>query len=393
MSEKHAKHSPSSLDNLDKCVRFKHVEMEDASSEGTDLHAAYTANRTKALHDDEQKESVQGCIDYTASLLATESGPGEWFDMQEVRVVLRDLTWGHADRVLLHKTKPIAHVLDAKFTRVEGVHDFQIRTYGAAFCEMMAEAASRKQQLVLQSPETDSTWKIGVSTPLEHVTTHVMVPRLRKIDTAAHVPIELLASVRQEITELYERCNDPFEQPTPNEDTCQRCANAHRCPALSSTAISLSKGLGLPMPQDFDMSSTASPKDRGRAQVLAQAFENWAKGVKSFNTEFVDAGGEIPGFKMISRSTGARIDKEDTATAAILLRDMGVTTEDILNASRLSINDLTAIVAGGDPNRTKVRTKEEIIENLTGIIKAGAAKYLTRTRRRTDLEQLEEVNK
>lgn len=394
MSKLHAKRSPSTLDNLSHCVRFEHIPMEDAGTEGTDMHEAYTSGSLAGLLDDERKSAVQNCIDYTNSLLATEGGPDCWHDICEARLELRDLTWGHSDRILLHKTKPLAHVLDVKFTRVEGQHDFQLRTYGACLVEMFTEALANDDKLLrLQSSETGAVNVISlIQGRLEKVTTHLVAPRLRKIDVVEHNPMDLLVSVRQQIDMLYARCNDQLEPPTPNDVTCQRCANAPRCPALNKVAVTLSRGLGLPMPSEFELGARATPEDRARAEVLRRVFVNWAETVAEHNKEFVAAGGTIPGFKVITRSTGDRIDKEDTATAAILLRDMGVTVEDILNASRLSINDLVDIVAGGDPDRTKKGTKEEIVTALASVIKSGSTSYLSQERRIPPVQQLQEIN-
>lgn len=375
MARTHARYSPSKLDMLSLCLRFKHIEMEDGSAnEGTLLHEAYETGNLNGL-DAEQKRAVQPIIEYTDSLKATEGGPDCWLEVREERLTLKDLTYGSADRILIHKEKPIAHVLDAKFTRVEGNHWFQVRTYGAALVEMVNEGQF-----------------LSITKALEKVTTHIVAPRLGKLDIVEHGAQELLASVRAEIEHLYERLDDPFLPPTPHEDSCARCARASSCPALNKEIVHVGRKMGLPLPEQFAPDAMISLRDRAIGQLLASIFENWAKQVKSNNTEFVDSSGsDVPGFKMVTRSNGARIPREHTMEAVRLLKEAGYDESEILSACTISIPELAkaraAITAGGDEKDIK----EELKPLLATVTSESVSKFLQKTKRVEDVALLQQT--
>lgn len=373
MSKAHARHSPSSLDNLSRCVRFRYKERDDDSAdEGTDLHKATEDENLNGL-DSEQRTAVQQCLDYTHSLMATEGGPECWDIVKEVKVQLEDLTYGHPDRVLVHKTLPMAHVIDYKFTRVEGEHLFQVRCYGAGVVEM------------LRSPETESysalVDHLGCNLKcrnLETVTLHVVAPRLNDITVREFDAAELLRSVREEIEALYEKIDDPWTPETPG-DQCGNCARASKCPSLGVTAVVVSRGLGLPVPATFAADAIVDENDRACAQVLAAALQNWGEQVKKNNTEFVRNGGTVPGFKMIRRSTGARIPAERTEEAVVALRAAGYTDEELLQAMTLSIAKLAEFKASLTPGAQAKDIKEELRPLLADVISEGQAEFLQKT--------------
>jgi hypothetical protein len=328
---------------------------------------------------------VQQALDYTNSILASEGGPDCWDVIREPKLVLVDRTYGHADCVLLHKTKLIAHGIDAKFTRIEGQHSFQVRAYGAALYEMLLGDSD------VLVPIGDETYNCR---NLDWITTHVVAPRLKG---TAHEPEtynarDLYLAVCKEIDDLYERINNPFLPPTAG-DHCGNCGRAAICPALSTTAVAVSRGVGLPVPEAFAPDALVSLKDRAIAQVLAIALENWAKQIKENNNEFADQGGTIPGFKRVKRSTGARIPKESTPRAVELLKEAGMADEGmVLAASTISINDLAALKAELTPGANEKQIKEDLRETLAEVIREGSASYLQKERNKVpDAKLLEEI--
>lgn len=389
---KHAKHSPSSLDHLAKCVRFDHMEMDGSGAEGTDLHNVCATGDIKLLEDGEQLRVVTACLDYVDSVLATEGGPDAWHVMREVRVILKDLTYGHADKVLVHKTKPIVHAMDYKFTRVEGTHDFQIKTYGAGLVEMMLEAIDAGKPLVLKSHEFDEEHVIENVIKPEEIITHVICPRLHKIDRAEHNPVELLDNVRHDIEMLYARIDDPFTPPQSHPESCARCANAHRCPAMTQTAVTVGKKLGLPIPTNFAINAEATMEDRATAQVIVKALRQWCDAVNGFNLDYakLDPENNIPeGFIMINRSTGIRIDKANTAAAAQLLVESGdYMLEDILAACTLSLKEVSENRARNTKGLTIADSKEAAAQTLAGLVKEGSTSFLQLSRKKKPTKQL-----
>jgi len=351
---KHARYSPSKLDALQKCVRFKHIPMEDAATEGTDLHTAFETGSLTGLTP-EQSDVVQQALDYVGSLMA---GLGlDAIEIREGNCELKDLTYGQYDRLLLSANRKIAHVVDFKGIRVESDHGFQVRTYAAA----TLEADPR----------------------IETVTTHVLAPRLGQATDVATYGRELIASVRAEIAALYAEIDDPWRPPTPHEDICGRCANAAGCPAMGVTAMTVAKAIGLPAPSEFAPDKITSEYDRLVAQVIAVALLNWADQIKKNNTAYVaESGGEVPGFKLITSSTGLRIPKESTGEAVMVLKErMSLSEDELWSAASLSpgrLADLLTETRGG----LKADYKQQIQDVLGDIAHEGTKRYLQKVKRK-----------
>lgn len=382
---KHARFGPSTLDALRKCIRFRYDDSDaDAASEGTMLHEALETGCLAGL-DDEQKDAVQKILDYAESL--KEGKPDDWVHLRECKILLQDLTYGTADIILIHKTEPIAHVADGKFTRVEGDHDTQVQAYGSGLVEMIRDRIpiTDHDGNVLFDPDNVAYAE------LERVITHVVAPRTRTIGREEYEAKQLLELTRQDIIELYERVDDPFLPPTPDETLCGKCARAAKCPALNAVVKAAAPELGLPLPSDFDPSALVSAENRARAHILAGAFTKWAEQVKKNNNEFARQGGEVPGFTLRGRSTGMRIPKEYTAIAFDLLRQKGYTEDTLLEACSLALGALVKAEAA-DSSRTEAEIKEELHEILADYVSEGRTEFLQKSKRISDVKLLEQIN-
>ena len=364
----HHRHSPSKLDSLTKCLRFKYKQTEtqnDAANEGTELHKAFETGNLAGLNE-EQKTVVQMTRDYVDSLKAADGGPTEWLDMPEQHLVLKDRTYGTTDRVLIHKTLPKAIVIDAKFGRREGEHAFQVETYGAAVVENAVDLCGHE---------------------ITEVEVHVVSPRLRDFFVAKHDGQELLTSVRERIDTLYERLEDPFNPPTPHEDLCGLCDRADRCPALGKLVVDAAPKLGLPVPSAFAPDALVSDKDRAIAHVLAGAFENWAEQIKKNNTAFVNNGGTIPGFKLVTRSTGIRVPADMTSIALTTLLNNGISSDLLQESCTLVVGRLAKVMAEAS-GISEADAKETLRSMLADIAQEGQATFLQKTKRLSDEAQL-----
>lgn len=365
---KHARFSPSMLDNLSRCIRFKYVERkdEDAADEGTMLHKAFETGNLVGL-DNEQTQSVQSILDLVDSLKATNGGPSNWIELKEGKVMLEDLTFGTMDRALIHKYMPIAYVIDAKFTRRRSEHDMQLKTYAAALVEMTTD---RK---------------------LEKVTTVIAAPRIGEPEMETFDAQQLLVDVRKWVTDLYARIDDPFNEPTPHEDLCDKCNWAHKCPKLNAVVKQCVISLGLPLPSVFDPSAMTSDQDRMIGQVIAGALANWAEQVKHNNAEYVKATGDgntIPGFRLVSRSTGLRVNSELTPLAvSAIVTQLDQDEDFVLEHCTLAIGKLTKAIAE-KTGRLESEIKEEIKTALSDMVQEGTAEYLTKTKKVTDTSML-----
>lgn len=367
MSKKqHARYSPSALDRLSRCIRFKFVEsddMQDAADEGTMLHAAVESGNMTGL-DEMQKKDVQHCLDY---LMLLKSGKGVP-ELKEAKLVLADRTFGHADHVIIDLDNSTVHVLDWKFTRVEGEHDFQLTCYGAAVFEHLYNGDLKL---------ADGTMLL--CTTLHKIVTHVVAPRLHAPEVNEYQAQELYDSVVKRIDELYERIDNPFNPPTPEADLCSRCARASICPAISQSVVAAAPRIStLPMPEAFAPDALVNPQDRAFAHQLAQVFENWAEAVKKANTEYVKNGGEIPGFKLQTRSTGYVVPRESTLSALDKLAtafQWGI--DQVGGALKLSVTELAKQMAPLS-GKKESELKAEIVGALEGVGVNGSATFLAK---------------
>lgn len=366
---KHHKYGPSTLDALSKCVRFKYddAQDEDAASEGTELHAAAETGNTAGL-DEEQARCVDSARSY-AEFLKFEDGadPADWEDLREVRLELKDLTHGTADRVLINRKLRRIHVVDYKFTRIENDHALQLRAYGAALVEkMLAEGGGGE-------------WSVAM---------HVVAPRLAKpAEREEAVGSLLLPGVRAEIEALYERIEDPFVEATPHEDLCRKCGRAGTCPKLRGVALAVAPSIGLPLPGTFDIDA-ATPRDRAIMQVLAGALVQLAEKWKKSNADAVAGGLEIPGFKLTTRSTGLRLPKDNAVEFARRMEERhGLTAVDLLACANVAVNDVCAAIAMAK-GMTAADAKEDIKTHDTDILSEGKSQFLSKEKRLSDLETL-----
>jgi hypothetical protein len=380
---KHARFGPSTLDSLSKCIRFKYYDTDDgAATEGSELHAACEAESVKGLSED-QARMVQACLDYIDGLKQTEGGPKCWDDVKELEVELEDLTFGTADRILTHRAKPIIHVCDYKFIRVEGIgHNFQVRTYGAAYLDKYT------------IPYLDDPTQLEPYA----VHTHVIAPRIDSYERQEHNGYELWKSVREEIEALYARIDNPWNPETPDEVLCAKCARASRCPSVSKTAAVVATRLGLPLPQDFAPNAVVAPKDRAIAQVIAGALDTWATQIKKDNAEWasqdpanVEALAEH-GLKYVTRSTGIRVPSEFVPAAIQTLKDRGIPEELILENVTLKLPGIIKAYASiGTESEAEVRA--EVRSALEGMVTEGSTKFLQKAKRIQDQLLLEQLNK
>jgi hypothetical protein len=367
MAKKHARYSPSALDSLSMCPRFKYWNKyegkgDDAGSEGEMLHAAFEHENLTGL-DDEQQTSVQKCIDYKNSLLASEGGPQMWTVYQERKWTLEDRTFGYADWVAFHKEKHIVHVMDAKFVRRDDEHKFQVRTYGAAAYEEFYDGK------------------------VVNVTTHVVAPRIGVLDVDEYVGLELYNEVIAEIDALYEVIDDPFNPPTPNEDLCEKCARASRCPAMGNAMKIVAENTGLPVPATFAPDAMVSGRDRAIGHILAGAMIAWADQVKKNNNNFAKEGGEVPGFSLRSRSTGYRAASDSTDAIITALKASGERDDTIHEACTFSLSKF-AKNAASMSDKTEAECKEDLLGLIGDYLSEGSTSYLQKSKRIKDVEAL-----
>ncbi|NQX00398.1 DUF2800 domain-containing protein, partial [bacterium] len=100
--------------------------------------------------------------------------------------------------------------------------------------------------------------------------------------------------------------NDPGKQPNPCE-YCGWCAKADTCPArlamVGETLTVTDPGF------DFD-AVLADPETLGRFLVVCSVVEDFRERAKKIATERIKTGGEVPGWKLVTRKGSEFVDCE-----------------------------------------------------------------------------------
>ena len=108
----------------------KNSELE-ASTEGTLLHEAAEHEDPSILETDEQIWAYESALEYIDRV--KQGYKGTVIDRREIKVTVRGLTWGTADRLIAMIREKILHVFDYKFGRVPVAHaedNLQPHAYG-----------------------------------------------------------------------------------------------------------------------------------------------------------------------------------------------------------------------------------------------------------------------
>jgi len=361
---KHARFSPSALESKELCLRYDRKDTPDDANEGIELHEAYASKDLRGL-DEEQRNQVEKVIQYTESLIAGMPQDG-LIEESEPRLEIPEYTFGFADKLIV--SGPLGHVLDAKFGRkaVSLAEDnFQIWCYVAG--------------TFYKYPQLEEVWG------------HIVSPRQGEAPEPFCFNRTICEQTIDRIKALFVRLEDPFNPPTPNDELCAMCKWVHKCPAVHKTLAVVAQGLGLPTPEVFDPESMVSIRDRVISQLLKGVFKNWAEVVGTYNNEWAKIpGNELPGFKLLERSTGVKIDKERTAEAVKLLTAGYAGTEEILAACTLSVAELSKVISELRGTSSKAE-KETIREILADLTTEGKTSYLQKSRNMDIRKMLEGI--
>ena len=364
MTQTHARFSPSKLETLDRCVRFKRIETPDAAEDGQLLHRCLELETFDGLNE-EQRSAAIAAKDYADSVKAGLGDPALIEDRKEARLELRDITWGFADRIFIVRNAHHAELLDYKFGRLGATgaaFNFQIQTYCAALFEM----------------EPD----------LQTIKAHIVAPRARTDDPVHLFTRELLAGTRSRIEELYRRIEDPFTPPTPAPDLCKDCTRVSQCPAVMPAVTAVA-----PVAATFQMPSylsrhklnefeaLATPEDRGEFQDMAYVLERIAEQIRESNKRAQERGVSVAGYRVTERSTGMKIPRENTRAAVQALVESGYASEDMISDSmELKIKQLAdqmAELRGTSAADEKLRIREV----LGSLAVEGSCSFLAREKR------------
>ena len=369
---KHARYSPSKLADVEACPCWTDAPPEDdtdqndAAAEGTMLHEACETGDMSKIETSEQQSAVDNARAYVNGIIAEMPGNPEI--RKEIRLELKGITFGTADVLVIDRNNKELHVFDYKFIRTSVTHaenNLQTQAYGAAALERFPS--------------------------FKAVHTHIVAPRIGDF-TRATFGRELLTDVRTRIFAIIDAAADPFKLPCAGEQ-CRFCGVKGRCPALSATAVALTRGAGLlPMPNEFLPERIISPEDRAKAMLLTRVLPDWISAVKQMNTAAVlEYGEEIPGFSLRRRAGSVSI-KDPAAVLTTVVDTLGYSYEDLLisGTATISLSKLADLMMEQNPIEafsTKRDYLDALVEMLGDAVSQGhEVIFLQKDRKPTDAE-------
>ena len=374
---KHARYSPSKLADIEECPCFTSAphddnEVNEAAAEGTMLHLAAETRDYSHLENDEQINAVDSALAYVDGVIAKMPGKPEV--RLEVKLRLKDITYGTADVLVLDRVNKTVHVMDYKFVRTSvshAEHNLQTAAYGAAALERFPSYKA--------------------------VITHIVAPRIGDY-TSAMFSRALLADVRERITCIIEAAAYPFKRPQAGE-CCRFCGVKAACPALAQTAEATVRGVGLlPLPVEFLPERLITPTDKAKALLLAKLLPEWAKEIKAMaTTSVLEYGDDIPGFSLRRRSGSLSV-RDQSAVLDQTVTKLGISERDLLQSgvATISLAKLAGYIMEHNPVE-EFTTKRDYVDALEDAFGDAVARgneviYMQKDRKPTDAELVAQLS-
>lgn len=330
--------SPSVLEALENCPAYESSSSEKSSAaeEGTLLHKAVETGNLSILENEEQIHQATRCLEILKPLEAEITSEGQV--LREFLIEIGPIQ-GTLDRAILKDSKN-ATVVDFKFGR------------------QPVTLADKSPQL--QSYTLGLFYKFPT---LEKVTVIILQPRLDVLSSCDYHRSDC-ERIRLRIESIVARAMAEHKQECPNEKSCLYCGRKAICVELHKIAQKTGTAL-LPLPVVYNPQLMASPKDMARAQILSYILEDWATQVRKMNAERVLTDGiELPGFELRSRE--GKMTVNETVNAALKLREaFGLTFEQILSASDLSVAQITDLLYAQGKESNKKELRKQIEQTLT----------------------------
>jgi len=352
--------TPSTLEYKSLCPCFDYSDTlsagRDAADEGTLMHKALELEDLSILETDEQKECVENALVYLKGIVAGHPEGSLRTVMKELKVSVPILGCnGYIDwsALFLDNTMEIA---DAKFGRKGALaagHNLQCACYVLALWEKFPEVTS--------------------------IRGHIVNARLREATEPYIFERSMKPALEKMIATVVEVAEDPFKKPVLALDICPLCAHVDKCPAYNKLVARVATEIAetQTLPTVYEPAFLTTPEDRAKAQLLAQAMEQWAENIKRCNLDYVKNGGELPGYKMVTRA--GKKDLSDTMGIVTRLRETGTMADfDILPTCTLSFTKLAKTLAAVR-RCTEIEAKDQLTAVLGTFIAEGPEiKYLQR---------------
>lgn len=337
--------SPSMLENKSICPCFDYIERDvddedNVAEEGILLHKACETGDMSQL-DEEQRLTVEKALSYVAGVLDGHLAESIESDRKEWKFKMSVLDGnGIIDRAVILKDG-LVEIFDYKFGRLPVEHpetNKQFFAYVVSIFDTLPES--------------------------QKIRAHIVQPRLNEAPEPFVFDRTMVPGIVSSIEFIKQCVDDPFKVPIARDPSlCTKCAHKARCRAFGGLVPVVMQGVADPelFPSIWDAGLMNNPVDMARAQVLAVAMEDWSKSIKQHNTAYVKAGGEIPGYKLVSRQGTKELG--DPVQVTERLRETGTLADfDIISTAKLSFAKLAEKMSElSDISKEEARSRLEAI--------------------------------
>jgi hypothetical protein len=262
MANLHSKYGPSSLGYRDLCAGWTGDKDGDTTfaDEGTMLHSAAEKNELTALNP-EQKQCVEQCLSVVTQL---EKGAREVHKETKLGI-LKNLTFGTADRVIVHKSH--VDLVDFKFGR-NPVAPAAVNLQGWAYALGVFERWPR----------------------IPRVRVWFLLPRLDVVDrhTFSRADIPMMEHTIRAIIAKCERYAETGDTAllNPCEAACLYCGAKLTCPKFTQFALAVAqKYEPLAVPAEVHSSAITDPSQMAILYSQAKVLERMVDSVKEHATQ------------------------------------------------------------------------------------------------------------
>ena len=358
-SRDHARVSPSSMKHFEICGFWKNKNQTNAAADsGTLLHEALETEDFSKL-EEHDRGLAQMCLEYANGVKAGMKNPTI---IKETRLQILE-SFGTVDLLMLEGSE--GHLLDWK-TGYLRVDEAESNVQMQAYC-LGAWA---------KFPELDK------------ITVHIPMPRLGSISVAVYTRTGDYERVKNRISAILEKANNPVEYSAASLETCDYCANKANCPLWHNTSLAIAQKAGLELPEFTGTLTISSPGQMNQMLKYIPILDGMCKSLKEEALRLhLEEGWEYDDFRLTTKSTDRSV---TSALAAWEALKEHMTPEEFIGAvSRVSVPDLEEVFSSKAP-RGKKAAEAARLENILrdqGCLKdQGEIRYLKAIKNKKQLK-------
>jgi len=334
---KHARSSPSKLKSIEICPSYESDEerpIHVVTLRGTAMHESMERNDDTGLDGDEQI-----LVDMCREILAEDEAWAEQ-KLDEVKLSTHDPDcYGFVDRVYVG----------------EGGQEARIRDYKFGWNAVL-EPQDNPQAIA---------YTVGafLALPnLQRVNFRFLIPRLDLILDHTFTREDMPWMMLRISTIVERRRKLAGKVFNPEDSNCLYCGNKASCEALTAKSLAIHNAIQpherVELPSVLPVDQIVTPENMAKALNVASVMEDWVSQIRKRAFDMrMETGIEIPGYEIIERRAKREI--VDTNGAFAVLRQYGVTLEEFLAGTKVSITKVMDAVRNHTPAGTTKTAREE----------------------------------